>query len=406
MKFLTATDRYIAKLVALPLIGTLVIAAMLLLLDKMLRLFDFVAAEGGPVDVVWRMLANLIPEYMSLGIPIGLLLGILLAFRKLATTSEIDIFRAVGQSYWRLLRVPYLYAIGLALVNFAIVGWVQPTSRYLYEELRFDLRSGALGASIKIGEFNNLGDNLTMRIEESRNQGNDLSGLFVFAENKKGQSISVSAEKGKFLRTDDPDTIILRLTNGTLVHDSPTYRNPRVLSFSSHDVPIDLPEIEQFRSRGGKDREYTFNELVEVGTNAKLPQRLRNAAWANFNFRLVEVAMMLLLPLLALALAIPPKRSTSALGVFLSIVMVVTYHKVNEYAESLGALGTVNPVIALWVPFIAFAALILWMYHVIAHVPGGQPIGALEVFAAKAGKTLKKLFRFGRRKSRLLTQEG
>lgn len=405
MKFLTATDRYIAKLVALPLVGTLVIAAMLLLLDKMLRLFDFVAAEGGPVDVVWRMLANLIPEYMSLGIPIGLLLGILLAFRKLATTSEIDIFRAVGQSYWRLLRVPYIYAIALALVNFAIVGWVQPTSRYLYEELRFDLRSGALGASIKIGEFNNLGDNLTMRIEESRNQGNDLSGLFVFAENKKGQSISVSAEKGKFLRTDDPDTIILRLTNGTLVHDAPTYRNPRVLSFSSHDVPIDLPQIEQFRSRGGKDREYTFNELLEVGTNANLPPRLRNAAWANFHFRMVEVAMMLLLPLLALALAIPPKRSTSALGVFLSIVMVVTYHKVNEYAESLGALGAVNPAVALWIPFIAFAALILWMYHVIAHVPGGQPIGALEVFAAKAGKALKKLFRFGRRKSRLLTQE-
>jgi lipopolysaccharide export system permease protein len=405
LKFLTATDRYIARLVTLPLIGTLVIAAMLLLLDKMLRLFDFVAAEGGPVSVVWRMLANLIPEYMSLGIPIGLLLGILLAFRKLATTSEIDIFRAVGQSYWRLLRVPYLFAIGLALVNFAIVGWVQPTSRYLYEELRFDLRSGALGASIKVGEFNNLGDNLTMRIEESRNKGNDLSGLFVFAENKKGQSISVTAEKGQFLRTDDPDTIILRLTNGTLVHDAPNYRNPRVLSFSNHDVPIDLPQIEQFRGRGGKDREYTLNELVKVGSDVERPKSERNAAWANFNFRMVEVAMMLLLPLLALALAIPPKRSTSALGVFLSIVMVVTYHKINEYAESMGALGTVHPVIALWVPFIAFSALILWMYHVIAHKPGGQPIGALEVFAAKAGKTIKKFFRFGRRKSRLLVQE-
>lgn len=405
MKFLTATDRYIARLVALPLISTLVIAAMLLLLDKMLRLFDFVAAEGGPVSVVWRMLANLIPEYMSLGIPIGLLLGILLAFRRLATTSEIDIFRAVGQSYWRLLRVPYIYAIALALVNFAIVGWIQPTSRYLYEELRFDLRSGALGASIKVGEFNNLGDNLTMRIEESRNQGNDLSGIFVFAENKKGQSISVTAEQGKFLRTDDPDTIILRLTRGTLVHDAPTYRNPRVLSFTSHDVPIDLPQIEQFRSRGGKDREYTLTELVKVGGNAELPNRLRNAAWANFNFRMVEVAMMLLLPLLALALAIPPKRSTSALGVFLSIVMVVTYHKVNEYAESIAALGTINPVIALWVPFLAFAGLILWMYHVIAHVPGGQPIGALEVFASKAGKSIRKLFRFGRRRSRLLMQE-
>ena len=88
----------------LPLLATLAIAASLLLLDKMLTLFDFVAAEGGPVSVVWRMLANLMPEYLSLGIPIGLLWGILLAFRKLATSSELDIFRAVGMSYFRLLR--------------------------------------------------------------------------------------------------------------------------------------------------------------------------------------------------------------------------------------------------------------------------------------------------------------
>ncbi len=405
MKFITATDRYIAKLVALPLLGTLVIAAMLLLLDKMLRLFDFVAAEGGPVSIVWRMLANLIPEYMSLGIPIGLLLGILLAFRRLAMSSEIDVFRALGQSYWRLLRVPFIYAILLAIANFAIVGWLQPTSRYLYEELRFDLRSGALGASIKIGEFNNLGKNLTMRIEESRNQGNDLSGLFVFAENKSGQSISVTAEKGKFLRTDDPDTIILRLTNGTLVHDSPKYRNPRVLSFSNHDVPISLPQIESFRTRGGKDREYTLNELMKIGGDAAKPKRIRNLAWSNFHFRMVEVAMMLLLPFLAISLAIPPKRSSSALGVFISIVMVVTYHKINEYAEGLGGMGQVEPVFALWVPFAFFAALILWMYHITAHVPGGQPIGALERFAQKTGKLITKLFRFGRRKHRMMTAE-
>jgi lipopolysaccharide export system permease protein len=405
LNFLTATDRYIARLVAIPLISTLALAAMLLLLEKMLRLFDFVAAEGGPVSVVWRMLANLIPEYLSLGIPIGLMLGILLAFRRLAISSEIDIFRAVGQGYGRLLRVPYIYAIVLAFINLAIVGWIQPTSRYLYEELRFDLRSGALGASIKVGEFNNVGRNLTMRIDESRNQGNDLSGLFVFAENKKGQSIAVTAEKGQFLRTDDRNTIILRLTSGTLVHDAPAYKNARVLSFANYDIPIPLPEIEKFRQRGEKGREYTLPELVRVGSDTSKPARERNAAWANFHFRLVEVAMMLLLPLLAIALAIPPKRSTSALGVFLSIVMVVTYHKINEYAESVGGRGQIEPVIALWVPCLIFAALILWMYHIAAHVPGGQPIGALERAAAKSGAAMRKLFRFGKRKSRLLAQE-
>ena len=384
----------------LPLLATLAIAASLLLLEKMLNLFDFVAAEGGPVSVVWRMLANLVPEYLSLGIPIGLMLGILLAFRRLATSSELDIFRAVGMSYFRLLRVPFMFAIALAAINFAIVGFIQPSSRYLYEELRFELRSGAFGAKVRVGEFNNIGKNLTVRIDESRDNGNALSGLFVFAQSNSGQTIAVTAEQGQFLRTDDPDTILLRLEKGTLVHDAPSYDSPRVLSFTSHDIPIPLPKIENFRTRGGKDREYLITELIQIGGDAQKPALDRNRAWANFHFRLVEVAMMLLLPLLALALAIPPKRSTSALGVFLSIVMVVTYHKVNEYAEDVGGMGIMDPFIALWVPFLLFAALILWMYHIIAHVPGGQPIGALEVFATKSGKWVKGIFRFGR-KSRL-----
>ena len=159
---LSSTDRYIARLIALPLFSTLVIAAMLLVLDKMLRLFDFVAAEGGPVSVVWRMLANLLPEYLSLGIPIGLMLGILLAFRRLAMSSELDVLRGVGLGYGRLLRVPYIYAIALALVNLAIVGFVQPYARYAYEGLRFELRSGALGASIKVGEFTNMGKRIRL----------------------------------------------------------------------------------------------------------------------------------------------------------------------------------------------------------------------------------------------------
>ena len=392
-EMLTATDRYIARLIALPLFGTLVIAAMLLILDKMLRLFDFVASEGGPVGVVWRMLANLIPEYLALGIPIGLMLGILLAFRKLALSSELDVFRAVGQSYTRLLRVPYMFTIALAAVNIAIVGFVQPWARYYYEELRFELRSGALGASIKVGEFTRLGSRLTLRIEESREEGRDLTGIFARAEDARGQSVAATAQRGQFLATDDPNVIILRLTEGTLIHDAPGFDTPRVLSFSSHDLPIDLPKIDAFRGRGGDDDELTIPELVKVGGDDRASDTVRDRVRANFHFRLTEVAMMFLLPLLAVALAVPPKRSSSALGVFLSIVMVVTYHKINEYAEALGALGRIDPLIALWTPFIVFAALIVWMFRTLAFRPGGQPIGALEWAAARVGKFIRAQIR-------------
>ena len=94
-RFFTATDRYIFRLVLVPMLGIFMLAASLLLLEKMLRLFEFVSTEGGPINVVFQMLLNVIPEYAGLAIPLGLMLGILFAFRKLATTSELDVLRAV-----------------------------------------------------------------------------------------------------------------------------------------------------------------------------------------------------------------------------------------------------------------------------------------------------------------------
>jgi lipopolysaccharide export system permease protein len=384
-------DRYMARSIAVPLLGTLLLAAMLLVLDKMLRLFDFVVNAGGPVSVVWRMLANLLPEYFSLGIPIGLMLGILLAFRKLALSSELDALRGIGAGYGRLLKIPYFYAVALLIVNMLIVGWVEPYSRYRYEGLRFDLRSGALGAAIKVGEFNQLGKRLTLRIDSSDDDGTQLGGIFLAVNDKSGTQISATAEEGRFFATDDTDTINFRLKKGRLVQEAPSFPTPRTLAFDSYDLPINLPAVDQFRQRGEQE-ELFLNELLARAYGGSAKDRADNlAARANFNLRLVEVIMMLMLPLLAVSLAVPPKRSNSSLGIFLGIVIVVLYHKVNQYGEQMGAQGRLVPELALWVPFLFFAGMILWMYHVLAHRPGGQPIGTLERSFAKLGKAVRRL---------------
>ena len=397
-KFIPSIDRYIFKLVIVPMMGVFAVAASLLILDKMLRLFDFVAVEGGPVGVVFKMLAALIPEYASLAIPLGLLLGILLAFRKIATSSELDIFRAVGMSYGRLLRVPYIITAILMALNVALVFYIQPVSRYYYEQLEYELRSGALGASIKVGEFTTLADRMALRIEESEDDGRRLKGIFARVANDKDQVLSISAAEGAFLATtDSPDTIILRLSDGTIVQNTGD-QTPRVLTFTRHDLPIDLPQVERFRERGDAEREFILPELLRIGWNGDVSEQVRDASQASFNFRLVEVVMMALLPLLAVALGIPPKRSTSALGVFVSIVMVVSYHKINQYGEDVAALGRVDPLLALWGPFALFAVLIVWMYWRVAFVPGGQAIGALEIWFDKLAKRIGKIF--GRRRKR------
>lgn len=388
-----AIDRYIARLVIVPMLGVFALATSLLVLDKLQRLLNFVAVQGGPASVVIKMLGALMPEYASLAIPLGLLLGVLLAFRKLATSSELDVMRAVGLSYGRLLRVPYMITAVLMAANLAIVFYVQPVARYYYEQLDYELKSGALGASIKVGEFTTLADKMALRIEDSQDNGRRLKGIFARVSTG-GQVLSISAREGRFLGTSDsPDTIVLRLNDGTIVQDTEKAgAAPRVLTFARHDLPIDLPRVEEFRERGGAEREYILPELLRMGWNRSNPEIARDASQASFNYRLVEVMMMALMPLLAVALAIPPKRSTSALGVFVSIVMVVSYHKVNEYGQDIATLGRFDPFFALWIPFVLFAALIVWMYWRVAYVPGGQAIGALETFAAKLAKRIGKLF--------------
>jgi len=204
-------------------------------------------------------------------------------------------------------------------------------------------------------------------------------------------TVAATAEKGRFLATDDPDEISFRLTKGRLVQDSPKFTTPRTLAFDTYTLPVRLPAISQFRGRAtGESDELYLHELWRLGYGGAGKTRLeRVSAEAWFNFRMVEVVMMLMLPLLAVALAVPPKRSTSALGIFVSILIVVAYHKVNQYAAQSAASGRLDPTFGLWLPLVALSALVLWMYHVLADKPGGQPIGALEWFFAAIAKRIR-----------------
>src|SRR3546814_5546158 len=85
-----------------------------------------------------------------------------------------------------------MYAAALMVLNLAIVCFIQPYVEYAYEGLEFELRSSALGASIKVGEFNKLGERMTLRVERSESEGRDLHGVFVRAESRDGRTLAVT----------------------------------------------------------------------------------------------------------------------------------------------------------------------------------------------------------------------
>ena len=61
--------------------------------------------------------------------------------------------------------------------------------------------------------------------------------------------------------------------------------------------------------------------------------------------------------------------------------------------QEVASLGRIDPLLALWGPFVVFAALIFWMYYRVSFVPGGQAIGALESAYAKLTKRIRALLR-------------
>ena len=68
-------DFYILRQTVKPLAVVLVVALFVLLIERMLRLLDLVLGAQGPLQIVFEIMAYLVPHYIGLALPISLLLG-------------------------------------------------------------------------------------------------------------------------------------------------------------------------------------------------------------------------------------------------------------------------------------------------------------------------------------------
>lgn len=372
-------DRYLLRAILLPFIMTMVIAVMLLLLEQMLRLFNFVVNEAGPVDVVWRLLVNQIPEYLGLGMPLGLFVGVLLAFRRFSASSELDAFLNSGLSHWRMMRPIYLLCLPLMALHFALLGYVQPYTQYRYIQLHFEARSGALGAKIDIGEFVDMGDGVTLRVGGTTNDGETLVDLFLERRQDSGHRTAITARRGEFFATEDENVVVMRLYDGSLLDISPNVATPRVLNFQIQDITLTLPPLEDFRQRGGDEREMTNTELIAAlqGTAPVPPRADAQGLVSALHWRLVNTLSFLIFPPLAIAMGITEKRKDSGVGMVIGIAAVVVYNEFIEAGETQVADGA-NPLTAIWLTYAIFGAISFWALHVVANIPGGRPLAPLE----------------------------
>ena len=117
----------------------LLVFTFILLIDQIPRLLAILVARSADLWTIVRVFLNLLPSILAVTVPMAFLLGVLLAFGRMASDSEIVALRAVGVSPLRLLGPVLLLSTAAFTLTLYINAVALPAANQAHRELVFNL---------------------------------------------------------------------------------------------------------------------------------------------------------------------------------------------------------------------------------------------------------------------------
>lgn len=357
-------DRYLLWLMLPRMAVALAITLAALVIERLLRLFDFVTQQGASPGPVLGMAVNLLPHYLGLALPAAFCIGILGALSRLSQDSELDALEAAG---WSLRRIglPFLIcAVVLGAFSMLLFGYVQPYSRYAYYEVRNEVLTAGWDGRLQGGVFLDLGEELVLSAANVDAGGRVLYRVFMQRQ-ENGEPVAVTADRGVILPEPETRTVRLLLEDGrTLMPDG------AVLEFDRLFVPRQFDiDAGPFRPRGANARELTQPELWTAMQMSSGEEWRRFAV--EFHDRLVRAVSLIGIALLSVPLAVARKRSPGWPRIALAVIVLAVFDNLIKFVSGMAELGRVDPAIGLWGLALIFNGGALWLY--ILHPGQGAP---------------------------------
>jgi lipopolysaccharide export system permease protein len=300
---------------------------------------------------------------------------------RFAAQSELDAAFAAGVGFGRLIAPLVAFATVLALASVVLLGWLQPHSRYAYRSVVYLVSNAAWGATLEPGAF--VGDGTITLMAERIDAGRRELGA-VFIDRREGAGgTTTTARTGHLVRDAGGAGVILRLADGVEIRSGPRADDVAVLRFDRLDVPLDVGQaVAPFRLRGEGERELTMGELWarRDETSVEGP-RIRAA-------RLVRACSLIVLPFVAAPFGLAAKRARQGAGLVAAAAVLLIYHHLLQFGESLVDLGRVPALPALWLPFAAFAVFGLWLSARVARRPGANPLDVVLDALERSGRRM------------------
>jgi lipopolysaccharide export system permease protein len=357
-------DSYILRQATKPLLTAVVVALLLLLVERMMRLLDFVLDSRGTLDVLLQLLTVLVPHYLGLALPAALFLALTIAFGRMQRDSELDAMLSAGIGLHQQLRPAFKLAVILTAIAAMTFGFLQPYARYTYRSLIHELSHGPVNNYLREGLFIQVKDT-TYMVESLDRDRRRFSRVFAYQFDEDENSSSVVTSRLASLteiQGEPTSQLVLfdgvRLDLGLIVRDedegvdTPAY--PSVASFERTSIPVELKREDPFRPRGQDERELT---LLELWSEREFPPLglTRRLLEAEFHERVVRILSMLVLPFFAVPLALGRKRSSRAPGLAFGLLVLIAYNKLLDSGSFLATYAGLNPYLTVWGPLALFA---------------------------------------------------
>jgi len=328
-------DRYVFREIAQTWLGVTIVLLFILLTNQFARVLGEVAKGHLPRDAVFQVIGYTALQYMTVLIPIGLFLSVMLALGRLYRDSEMSAMVACRVGPGGIYRPVFWIMLPLVLG----VGWlaveIGPRAITEIERIGVEARRQADLASIEPGRFTSGGENAVVYAEKVLGPG-IVEGVFVQRRVGEEQVEVVVAERGEQRDSTDPNTRYFVMHDGTRYFGIPGSREFSVVEFSEYGIPYRLPG----------------NEDPELKPRAKLTSQLIVSDdlkdIAELHFRIAVPIATLVLAILAVPLSKSQPRQGRYGKLAIGLLVFIIYFNLLSAGKAWLETGAIREVFGLW----------------------------------------------------------
>lgn len=353
-------DRYIVTQLIPPLIFG--VAAFTSVVSSVATVFDLIrkiTEAGLPLSIAVQVYFLQLPEFVSLALPMSMLLATLLLYSRLSADSELIALRSVGVSVYRLVLPAVLVSFLVTGLTFMLNEAIVPAAKYqagltLDRALKQDkptfkekniLHQEYRDVKLPNGET----ENALARIFYARQfDGKQMKGLTILDFSQAGLNQIIASESAAW----DATKKVWDFFNGTIYLVAPdgSYRN--ILKFEKQSLqlpraPLDLATHKRdfLEMNIAELRDY---EGIIIGSgDAKETNKLRLRIQQKLAFPFV----CLVFGLVGAALGTSPQRRSGKGASFaLSVGIIFAYYLLSFVCDSFGQISLLPFTLAAWLP--------------------------------------------------------